>query len=243
MFTLFLIGNIASGKSFAARELERRGARRIDLDELAKGLYVPGSLLVTEIAETFGHDVLDADGAVRRAVLASRAFASPEETARLDALVRPALMEQLGHRLLPANCCSVTVPAHPLTVVEVSAPRGFEEAFGLADGVVAITAPLDVRRERAIARGMRADDFDRRAEVQPSENEIAAMADAVIDNTAADDSLMRELDAYLAAHGVELPSPAAPSSSASLIASAPGDASEDAPATPSDPRRNERAHA
>ena len=129
MFTLFLLGNIASGKSTAARYLESRGALRIDLDELAKGLYVPGSDLVQDIASAFGWDVLDAEGGVRRHVLAARAFSTPEDTARLNALVHPALLRQLTHRLLPTECCTARVPAWPLAVVEVSAPAGFGPAM------------------------------------------------------------------------------------------------------------------
>ena len=46
MFTVFVLGNIASGKSTACRYFESRGAMLIDLDELAKSLYVPGSCLL-----------------------------------------------------------------------------------------------------------------------------------------------------------------------------------------------------
>lgn len=202
MITLFLIGNIASGKSTAARYLERRGALRIDLDELAKALYQPGSAVVDEIAAEFGWDVVNANGGIDRAVLADRAFATPEDTARLNAIVHPVVLEQLGLRLLPANCCSVMVPEHPFAVVEVSAPEGFEDAFALADEVVAITAPLEARRLRAIERGMDADDFDRRAECQPSDERLLALATRSIDNSAADDSLLDSLDALLEELGV-----------------------------------------
>lgn len=202
MITLFLIGNIASGKSTAARYLERRGALRIDLDELAKDLYQPGSAVVDEIAAEFGWDVVNANGGIDRAVLADRAFATPEDTARLNAIVHPVVLEQLGLRLLPANCCSVMVPEHPFAVVEVSAPEGFEDAFALADEVVAITAPLEARRVCAIERGMDADDFDRRAECQPSDERLLALATRSIDNSAADDSLFDSLDALLEELGV-----------------------------------------
>lgn len=202
MITLFLIGNNASGKSTAARYLERRGALRIDLDELAKALYQPGSAVVDEIAAEFGWDVVNANGGIDRAVLADRAFATPEDTARLNAIVHPVVLEQLGLRLLPANCCSVMVPEHPFAVVEVSAPEGFEDAFALADEVVAITAPLEARRVRAIERGMDADDFDRRAECQPSDERLLALATRSIDNSAADDSLFDSLDALLEELGV-----------------------------------------
>lgn len=210
MTTIFIIGNIASGKSCACSYLERRGAQRIDLDELAKSLYQPGSQLVADIVDEFGWGVLDSEGGIDRAALARCAFASPEATQRLDDIVHPELMRQLGLRLVPANCCSTMVPAYPLTVVEVSAPRGFTEAFALGELTVAITAPLEVRRERAIARGMAADDFERRAEVQPTEDAIRAMADVVIDNAAGDDSLFSQLDAIVANLGVSGLRPASP---------------------------------
>ncbi|MDY2776848.1 MAG: dephospho-CoA kinase [Collinsella sp.] len=204
MFTLFLLGNIASGKSTAARHLERRGALRIDLDELAKSLYQPGSSIVSEIADAFGWDVLAADGGIDRARLARRAFASPEDTARLDAIVHPVLIEQLAHRLIPANCCSVMVPDHGLAVVEVSAPAGFADAFPLADEIIAITAPKEVRRDRAIERGMSPEDFDARAACQPSEDDLRALATRVIDNARGDGSLFDALDAWLAERGLDL---------------------------------------
>lgn len=205
MITFFLIGNIASGKSTAARYLECRGAMRIDLDQLAKDLYQPGSAVVDAIAEEFGWDVLDAMGGIDRAVLARRAFDTPEDAARLNAIVHPILLEQLGLRLLPANCCSVMVPEHQLAVVEISAPAGFTDAFALADEVIAVTAPLETRRLRAVERGMDADDFDCRAECQPAEKDLVAMATFVIDNALADDSLFRELDALVDRYGLDLP--------------------------------------
>lgn len=204
MYTLFLIGNIASGKSTAAHYLEKRGARRLDLDTMAKALYIPGSSLVQSIADAFGWDILDCEGGIRHPLLAERAFSSPDATARLNAMVHPVLVEQLGHMLLPANCCSTMIPDFPLTVVEVSAPAAFTDAFGLADEVMAISVPLDVRRIRALERGMSADDFDRRADVQPSEHDLCALASSVIDNTAADDGLFAALDTWLDERGLLL---------------------------------------
>lgn len=202
MFTVFIIGNIASGKSCASRYLERNGAYRIDLDELAKSLYQPGSALVGDLSEAFGWDILDASGGIRRDVLAERAFSSAESAELLNSIVHPVLLEQLSLRLLPVNCCSVLVPEHPWTVVEISVAAAFTDAFGLADEVVAITAPLDVRRERAVLRGMALEDFDARAALQPAEDELCSLATTVIDNSAGDDGLFRDLDAWMSAHGL-----------------------------------------
>lgn len=204
MDTVFFIGNIGSGKSTATRHLEARGARRIDLDELAKGLYASGSAIVDELASEFGWDIVDEDGAIARAVLAERAFATPEATGRLDAIVHPAVLARLGDILLPAACCAATPPSYPLTVVEVSAPAAFRDAFALADEIVAITAPYDVRRRRALGRGMSADDFDRRSAVQPDEGELCALASTVIDNEDPLSSFIAQVDAWAAARGIEL---------------------------------------
>ena len=114
MFTVFVLGNIASGKSTACRYFESRGAMLIDLDELAKSLYVPGSDIVNALADEFGWDILDEEGGIRRSILASRAFASPDSVARLNGIVHPVLIEQLSLRILDPVCCTVSSPVIPL---------------------------------------------------------------------------------------------------------------------------------
>lgn len=203
-FTLFVIGNIASGKSTACSYLARSGARHLDLDAVAKSLYVPGSAIVDAIAEAFGWDVLDESGEVRSSVLARRAFADGDSVRELNEIVHPALLDYLSNILLPVPCCSLVVPAPPLTVVEISAPASFTDAFGLADEVMAITAPLHIRRVRAIARGMSCADFDARSDLQPSEDELKMMANTIIDNSVADDTLFQSLDFWLEDRGVRL---------------------------------------
>ena len=194
MFTVFVLGNIASGKSTACRYLESHGAMLIDLDELAKSLYVPGSDIVNALAEEFGWGI-------RRNVLAARAFASPDTVAWLNGIVHPVLIEQLSLRILDPVCCTVSSPRYPFAVVEVSAPTGFEDAFGLADEILVISAPLAVRRERAIHRGMESSDFDARSACQSDEASLCNLATTVIDNAAGDNSLFEQLDAWLARHG------------------------------------------
>lgn len=202
MYNVFLIGNIASGKSTAARYLESRGAQRIDLDMVAKDLYVPGSDLVLALADTFGSDILDDEGLIRKSLLAERAFISSEQTAKLNALVHPLVKQQLISMLLPAQSCAGDARCASLTVVEVSTPSAFSDIFTLADEVIAISAPLDVRRERAIERGMDPDDFDARCGVQPTEDELCSMATKVIDNAQNDDSMFLGLDSWIAEHAL-----------------------------------------
>lgn len=202
MYTVFVIGNIASGKSAACRHLKKRGGRYIDLDDLVKSLYEPESQLVLDVAEAFGSDVLLEDGTINRKVLAARAFADDESTQKLNNLVHPYALEQLGRLLVPPYCCTVSDNMPPFTVVEVSVPKNAQDAFPLADDIVAITVPFELRRERALGRGMSEDDFEARASKQPSEEELCAMASVVIDNSEAKNDMFDALDELLAQHGL-----------------------------------------
>ena len=96
-FTLFVIGNIASGKSTACSYLARSGARHLDLDVIAKSFYVPGSAIVDSIAEAFGWDVLDESGEVRSSVLAQRAFVDEGSVHQLNEIVHPVLLDYLSN--------------------------------------------------------------------------------------------------------------------------------------------------
>ena len=63
MYRVIVAGGIASGKSTFARELERLGALRIDLDELSRVVLDQDQTLVAAIVRRFGDDVVDGTGA------------------------------------------------------------------------------------------------------------------------------------------------------------------------------------
>lgn len=199
MFTAFFIGNIASGKSSATRYLVSKGAIRLDLDQMAKDLYVPGSSMNNNLADQFGRDVLDSSGAVRRDILASRAFVSKEAANHLNSIVYPLLYGKLERTLDDLGA----LKSPPLlVVVENSNAAAFTDSLRLADEVVAISVPLEVRRERALRRGMALDDFERRASLQPDEDVLCQLAGTVISNLGDPDELYHSLDAWLDQRGL-----------------------------------------
>ena len=194
MYTVFLAGGIASGKSSVARELERRGAWRIDLDELSRAVLAPGSECVGEVAAAFGADLVDAStGALDRRTLAERAFADPESAARLEAIELPYIRQMLV-RALEGGPCGQTEPC--LCVVEVPLLDRLEPMFGLADEVMVVDCPLELRRVRAIGRGMDAVDFDARAANQPSDAYLRAHATTLLDNTGGPSDLAARVGAW-----------------------------------------------
>lgn len=194
MYVVFLAGGIASGKSSVARSLERRGAWRIDLDQLSRAVLEPGCPCVAEVAEAFGEDLVDAQsGALNRRELAERAFAGAESAARLEAIELPYIREMLIHAL-EGGPCGQTAPA--VCIVEVPLLDRMEPMFDLADEILVVDCPVDLRRVRAIGRGMDGEDFDRRAANQPSDEYLRSHADALIDNTGGPSELADQIDAW-----------------------------------------------
>src|SRR3569833_211176 len=81
-----LTGGMACGKSFVAEELRRLGAHTIEADELGHQVIADGGEAHEAVFEAFG--------TAERAKLAALVFGKPEELARLNAIVHPAVRER-----------------------------------------------------------------------------------------------------------------------------------------------------
>lgn len=190
----FLAGGIASGKSTVSRLLREKGAWVVDLDQVSRDVLQPGSPLLDELSAEFGDDIVDGQtGELNRGLLAKRAFASAEATERLEQIELPAIRERLA-QVLTTSCCATTAPA--LTVVEVPLLDRVEDMFSLADDILVVVAPMGLRRERAVGRGMTAEDFDVRVSKQPSEDYLRAHATHVFDNSGNEESLRKQVDLW-----------------------------------------------
>lgn len=199
MYTVFLAGGTASGKSTVARQLERLGAWRIDLDEVSRAVLAPGEPCLDEVCAAFGDDLVDSEtGELDRALLAKRAFESEESTALLERIELPHIRDMLL-RMLTSGICGQTEPV--ACVVEVPLLDRMESMLDLADEVVVVTCPLEVRRSRAEGRGMDPSDFDRRVSGQPTDDYLRAHSDTVISNTGDESSLLAEVNDWWASHG------------------------------------------
>ena len=198
MYIVFLAGGIASGKSTVARELERLGAWRIDLDRISRDVLEPGGECTLAIADAFGRDVLDPNtGALRRGLLAKRAFASEDAARQLEKIELPYIRQGLEQALSQDACASAEPPC---AVVEIPLLDRMEDSLAMADEVVCVTCPLVIRRERAIGRGMRGEDFDARAARQPTDDYLRSKSDVEIANDGDEKDLASKVRAWWDAH-------------------------------------------
>ena len=95
MYVIGLTGNIASGKTIAARRLEALGARVICADEAARRVVCPGSEGLRRVGEAFGDGVIRPDGSLDRAALGRVVFGDAFDRKRLEAILHPLIIEDI----------------------------------------------------------------------------------------------------------------------------------------------------
>ena len=100
---LGLTGGIGSGKSAAAEHFAALGVHVVDADHAARWVVEPGRAALSQIAEHFGEDVLQADGQLNRGALRTLIFSDPEQRRWLEALLHPLIREAIAENLAQAQ--------------------------------------------------------------------------------------------------------------------------------------------
>jgi dephospho-CoA kinase len=184
-----LTGGIGAGKSTALDALQRLGAACLSTDRVVHELYESADVRDT-VSVRFGPDVLR-DGAIDRAALAQRAFATAEDRMWLEGLLWPRVGARMAAWREELEDLS---PPPRAAVVEV--PLLFEAGTeGRFDATVAVIVDEDVRVRRASARGHRA--LEERSARQLSQQEKAQRATYVVLNDGTIDELESKLSAIL----------------------------------------------
>jgi dephospho-CoA kinase len=187
-----LTGPIGCGKSTIAGWLAERGATVIDADAVARAVTAPGAAAHDEVLATFGDAVRAVDGTLDRAALGRIVFADPARLAELEAIVHPAVRQQILRAMDEAATSSVeAIVVEAIKLVE----GGLAE---LCDEVWLVTCEPGTQRERVVERGATADDADRRIAAQDGMTErLRPSASRVIDTSGpVDDARARVASAW-----------------------------------------------
>ena len=190
MTTLGITGGIGSGKSTVAALLgEKLRVRIVSADDEARRLMVEDEELRTALIERFGADTFLEDGSLNRAELATRVFGDPEEVEALNAIVHPAVREELGKSIRQAEKDGIDLFAYEAALIyEIG-------AHDLVDAVLLVDAPLEMRISRVMQRdGSRHLEVMDRMSNQLSSEDLRAHADFVIDNDGDIEKLRNRVD-------------------------------------------------
>ena len=191
MLTIGLTGNVASGKSTVADRWRERGALVIAADRLGHDVLRDDAAARAALVEAFGDGILGPDGAIDRRALGERAFADPEATDRLNAIVHPPLLTRLDRELAGARAAGREIAV-------VDAALVFEFGIDAAmDLNVLVISSRGVRAERLRARGLDEARIERIMASQMPDAEKAAACDFVIENDGSIEDLLTRADEVL----------------------------------------------
>ena len=146
-----LTGGIGSGKSVIANQLRQMGYSVYDTDSEAKRLIMEDVHVREQIEHLFGKDVYR-NGVYQTAMVAQQVFANPSLLARLNAIVHPAVHQDIIQWVSKQNSPSFK-KGKGVSLLFIECAILYQAGIDqFCDKVVAVTAPEQVRLERVIAR-------------------------------------------------------------------------------------------
>lgn len=187
MIEIGLTGGIGSGKSTVAAMLVEKGAVLIDADAIVREVQEPGTPVFKAMVERFGEGIVAADGTLDRAAVAAIVFSDPEELKALNAIVHPAVADEMTRRREALAATDATVLLDIPLLVE-------SQYSGLA-GIIVVDVDPELAVERLVRyRGFTEEDARARISRQASREERLAIADFVIDNSGDLEHLREQVD-------------------------------------------------
>lgn len=174
---LGVTGGIGSGKSTVGSILQELGAVIIDADVISKQIVMPGEKALEELIDTFGRDLLDECGQLKRKLLADMVFNDKIKLLKLNNIMH----KHVGQRI--KDIVAELATQKTKTIV-IDAPIPIRAGFlDLCDQVWTVSAPMDLRIDRIYKRsGMTYSEAVSRIKSQFSDEEYISIANTVINN-------------------------------------------------------------
>jgi dephospho-CoA kinase len=192
-----LIGGVGSGKSLAAKEFAKFGARVISGDELGhEALQQPN--IKEQVLRHWGPKILNESGEVDRRKLGRIVFAEARERLALEELVFPWIEKRIDKELANAGID----PNVKFIVLDaaIMLETGWDR---VCDQIVFVDASPEIRRHRlAASRGWTAQQVEERENAQWPLNEKRKRAHAILDNSGAPEALARQVQELIEQWGI-----------------------------------------
>ncbi|KIQ93428.1 Dephospho-CoA kinase [Anoxybacillus thermarum] len=197
MLTIGLTGGIASGKSTVAAMFRDLHIPVIDADEIAHRVTAINGEAYKPIVETFGHDVLDANGAIDRRKLGAIVFDNEQKRKQLNAIVHPLVRKHMLQQ-------KEQYAKQKEKAVVLDIPLLFESKLEhLVDRILVVYVDEQTQLHRLCERnGFSVEEARARMKAQMPLEEKRKKADAVIDNNGTIEETKRQLYACLVRWGV-----------------------------------------
>lgn len=182
MRVIGVTGGIGSGKTTVCDILRTLGCEIFSADLAAKALQESDPDVIAGIKTLFGEDSY-AGNVPNRKKIADAAFNDPEKLAALNRLIHP--------KVFACFEAAKTAAAQKGVKALVKEAAILFESGGAkqVDDTLAVLAKKDLRIKRLQARGLTAEEIERRMAAQLSDDDLRARADYVIENNGSLDDL------------------------------------------------------
>jgi len=139
MLIIGLTGGIGSGKSAVSKLFIELGVPVIDTDLISRQVVEPGQPALQQICQTFGNEILSANGELDRAKLKNIVFVEPTKRKQLEAILHPIIKDEMLRQasLLNTAYCIFAIP------LLIEANQTY-----LVDRTLVVDAPDELRRQR-----------------------------------------------------------------------------------------------
>ncbi len=190
-----ITGGIGSGKTTVAKLLVLKGATLIDADQIVRDLQKPGQSVYKSIVERFGSDVVTDNQELDRQKIADIVFSNPEQLEALNAIVHPAVGEEMGalRRKFAATNAIVLIDIPLLVTPEGELAR---KEYKALEGKIVVDCEIETAISRLVTfRGFNEQDATARISKQSTRKQRLEFADYVIDNNGEEENLIDQIDA------------------------------------------------
>lgn len=192
MITIGLVGGVACGKSSVALRFQELGACILDGDRIGHEVLSLPRVQAALVAR-WGNRVLGEDGSLDRSSIARIVFAgtpeSSEELSFLESVTHPEIGSQLAGLIAEIK----QQGQHEVAVLDaaVMIKAGWDQ---LCDRIILVDAPRELRRKRAMLRGLGEAQFNSREAAQTPIEKKQERADIIIDNSGPPQKTMQQVE-------------------------------------------------
>lgn len=174
---LGVTGGIGSGKSTVSRILQELGAEVIDADTISRQIVMPGEQALEELLDTFGRDLLDECGQLKRKLLADIVFNNKIKLQKLNNIMHKHVGQRIKDRVSE-------LVKQKTKIIVIDAPIPIKTGFlDLCDQVWTVSSPMELRIDRIYKRsGMPYNEAVSRIKSQITDEEYISIANTVINN-------------------------------------------------------------
>jgi len=185
MLIVALTGGIGSGKSTVGELFTSLGALVVDSDQLARDVLVRGSEGFDHVVAEFGDQILK-NGDIDRSLLGEIVFKDQAKLAKLELITHPLIRKAFKEFVDQSPADSIVINQIPL-LVESKSNYTF-------DAVITVSAPIEIRKQRLVKRGLSVGEIDRRIAAQASDSQREAISAFVIQNAGSSDELTTSVE-------------------------------------------------